>query len=91
MILASFYSFLKYKFFCFQVVAPLQRLLLATSHSGNLFIYCLSSEKFREILFNNIFKWCKLNQSDKTLTEMDTIVTQPLNEANVDTDTAENK
>ena len=71
--------------FDFQVVAPLQRLLLATSHSGNLFIYCLSSVKFREILFDNIFKWCKISQPDKSLTEMETIVTQPLNEPNTDT------
>jgi len=32
------------------LVGPLQRLLLALSHSGNLFIYCLSSDKFRDVL-----------------------------------------
>ena len=62
-----------------QVVGPLQRLLLAISHSGNLFIYCVSSDKFREILLQNICKSFTPSQIDKSVLEMDTMVTQPLN------------
>ena len=41
--------------FQFQILHSTSRLFLAISHSGNIFIYCLSSSSFRRVLYNKIF------------------------------------
>jgi hypothetical protein len=36
-------------------MSTIKRILLATSHSGNLAIYCITSKKFRTVLGQKLF------------------------------------
>ena len=46
----------------------IKRILLATSHSGNLAIYCISSKKFRTVLGQTLFGVFHTNEMNNQAT-----------------------